>query len=107
MSDIETVMFGERGPYLRMVTTYWDMAASLVNHGAISLDMFNDTNGEHFAVYAKMQPFLSDLRTAYGPQLMANLEKLLDATPKSKERLAMVQERLKMMRSKMSAQQSS
>ena len=31
----QTMMDPQVGGYLRMVTSYWDMCASLVNHGAI------------------------------------------------------------------------
>ena len=56
------MMNPEVGGYLRMVTSYWDMAASLVNHGAIDADMFNDTVGEHIMVFAKVEPLLAELR---------------------------------------------
>jgi hypothetical protein len=32
------------------------MAAALVNNGAISLELFNDTNGEHIGVFSKIEP---------------------------------------------------
>ncbi len=41
---MEAIM-GEHSGHLRMVITYWDMAASLVNNGAIDEQMFNDANG--------------------------------------------------------------
>jgi len=44
-------MFSEHSGHLRMVMTYWDMAAALVNHGAIELELFDDTNGEHLSVF--------------------------------------------------------
>jgi len=94
-ADIETVFFGEHSGHLRMVSSYWDMAAAMVNNGAISLNMFNDTNGEHFLVFAKLEPFVAEIRAAYGPQFIANLEKLVDATPGGRERTAMVRERFK------------
>jgi hypothetical protein len=53
----------ESAPY-RMVTSYWDMAASLVVHGAIPVDMFNAANTEHLALYAKLRPFLGEIRSA-------------------------------------------
>ena len=56
--DIDKVMFGEHSGHFRIVMTYWDMAAALVNHGAIDLALFNDTNGEQFSVFAKLEPFL-------------------------------------------------
>ena len=43
MADFNSVMFGEHSGHLRMVITYWDMAAALVNHGAISLEFFNES----------------------------------------------------------------
>ena len=45
-----------------MVITYWDMAAAMVNNGAIDAQMFNDANGEHIFVYSKIEPVLKDLR---------------------------------------------
>jgi hypothetical protein len=45
-----------------MVTSYWDMAASLVVQGAIPADMFNAGNTEHIALYAKLRPFLGEVR---------------------------------------------
>src|SRR6266436_971476 len=71
LADFTNAMFGAQSGYLRMVYTYWDMAAALVNNGAISLELFNDTNGEHMAVFSKIEPLLSEIR-AYAPQFAAN-----------------------------------
>src|SRR5580658_10353879 len=60
--DIRSAVFGEHSAHLRMVTSYWDMAAALVNHGAISIDFFNDTNGEHIGVFAKLEGILGEVR---------------------------------------------
>lgn len=95
MADIMNVLFGEHSGHLRMVLTYWDMAAALVNHGAISVELFNDTNGEHFGVFSKMEPFLGEIRAAFGPQFLLNLEKLIDATPDGRRRVAELRERMK------------
>lgn len=51
--EIMQAMMSEHGAYLRMVTSYWDMAASFVNHGAIDAEMFSDTAGEYAMVLAK------------------------------------------------------
>ena len=53
MADIESAFFSDHSGHLRMVTSYWDMAAALVNNGAISAQLFNDTNGEHIGVFSK------------------------------------------------------
>src|SRR5205823_985555 len=60
--EILTVYRGKTSAPYRMVTTYWNMAAALVLHGAIDEQMFADVNGEHMMVYAKLRPFLGELR---------------------------------------------
>ena len=61
----QTMMDPEVGGYLRMVSSYWDMAAAMVNHGAIDADLFNETAGEHVMVFAKIEPFLAELREKF------------------------------------------
>ena len=64
--DILNAIFGEHSADFRMVASYWDMAAAFVVYGAIEADMFNAINSEHVAVYAKLQPFLKELRAMPG-----------------------------------------
>ncbi len=86
----------ETSAYYRMVMSYWDMAASLVNHGAIDEEMFADAHSEHFVVFSKVEPFLSELREMTGnPNMNANLEKLIMRQPDAKERLAKTRESMK------------
>jgi hypothetical protein len=93
--DIADVYMGEHSAYYRMVTSYWEMAASFVTHGAIDEAMFNDANGEHVVVFAKLEPHLAELRKMFNsPQGLANLEKVVMAIPNAAERLA-VTRRLK------------
>jgi hypothetical protein len=106
LADIENTMYGEHSGYLRMVMSYWDMAAALVKHGAISLPLFADTNGEHFAVFAKIEPFLAGMRATYGPQLLVNLENLIQATPNGPERVAALRERLQTIRAELAKRQA-
>jgi hypothetical protein len=106
MADFNNAMFGEHSGHLRMVVTYWDMAAALVNNGAISLEIFTDCNGEHISVFSKFELLLSELRSAYGPQFSANLEKLIDATPDGRTRSAAARERMKAIRTQLAAKQA-
>ena len=64
--DILDVLVSEHSADFRMVASYWDMAAAFVVFGAINDEMFNAINTEHVAVYAKLQPFLADLRAMPG-----------------------------------------
>ena len=77
----------ESAPY-RMVTTYWDMAASLVVQNAIPADMFNAANTEHVALFAKLRPFLGEVRavTRY-PDYLTNLERVVEMIPQADERI--------------------
>jgi hypothetical protein len=78
----------QSAPY-RMVTTYWDMAASLVVHGAIDAAMFNAANTEHIALYAKLRPFLAEVRAASGyPDYLAHVEQVVLAMPDAEARIA-------------------
>jgi len=103
IADVTEAMFGEHSGHLRMVVSYWDMAAALVNDGAISLDLFTNANGEHIGVFSKIEPLLGEIRTVYAPQFAANLEKLIDATPDGRNRTVKARERMKTMREQMAA----
>ncbi len=107
MADLNAAMFSEHSGHVRMVMSYWDMAAAMVNHGAISVDFFNDTNGEHIGVFVKLEPLLGEVRAAYGPQFCANLEKLIDATPDGRQKVAKMREQYKAIRAQMAEQQTS
>lgn len=101
---MNTMMDPNAGPYLRMVTSYWEMAASLVNHGAIDAEMFNDTVGEHIMIFAKLEPFLAQLRETFqNPNAFKHLEKVIMDMPDGKERVARTQEWLKKVLADMAA----
>jgi hypothetical protein len=106
MADFNNAIFGEHSGYLRMVVSYWDMAAALVNNGAISLELFNDSNGEHIGVFSKFEPLLGEIRAAYGPQFAANFEKLIDATPDGRKRVAAAREQMNAIRAQLAAKQA-
>jgi len=98
---METMM-GPQSGYLRMVISYWDMAASLVNNGAIDEKMFNEANGEHLFIFAKIEPILEDLRKAWNaPDMLKNFETLVRRTPDSEKTLAEIRERIKMIQGMM------
>ena len=101
----KTMMDPEVGPYLRMVLSYWDMAAALVNHGAIDPDMFHDTAGEHIGVYAKIEPFIADLRKEWDmPEAFSHLEKIIMNRPDGAERVKKTQEWMKTIQAQMAGE---
>ncbi|MDQ3712417.1 MAG: hypothetical protein M3388_09385, partial [Acidobacteriota bacterium] len=93
---IQAMLNPETSAYYRMVTSYWDMAASFVNHEAIDEEMFADAHGEHFVVFSKIEPFLPELKEMTGnPNMLGNLEKLIMRQPDAKEKLAKTREGMK------------
>jgi len=94
--DIAAVIRGEHSAYFRMVTSFWDMAASLVNNGAIDEKMFNDANGEQIFVFARLEPFLAAYRARAGqPNYLGQLEQLIMRMPNAQQRLAAMRERIR------------
>jgi hypothetical protein len=93
--DFMDVLTSDKSGWYRMVISYWDMACSLVNNGAIDADMFNDANGEHVFIYAKMEPWIPVLRETMGaPNFLAHLEKTVKALPDCEQRLQVIRERI-------------
>jgi hypothetical protein len=101
IDEMTQAMTGPTSGYLRMVTSYWDMAAAFVLHGAIDEAMFNDANGEQHVVFSKIEPFIAEYRARMGnPAYLASLEKLVMKAPGAKERMASLRERFRTMAAK-------
>jgi len=93
--DFMDVLTSDKSGLYRMVISYWDMACSLVNNGAIDPQMFNDANGEHLFVYAKLEPFIPALREQMGnPDYLAHLERTVKECPDYEAKLATIRDRM-------------
>jgi hypothetical protein len=81
-ADLARMASTERNASFRMVLGYWDMAASLVTGGAIDGDAFRAAHGEIFLTFAKVHPFLAELRAAAGePEFCRHVEQVVLAAP--------------------------
>jgi hypothetical protein len=93
VDDVIDVLKGEHAASFRMVTSYWEMVAALVNNGAIDWKMLMDSSpGEPFNVFAKLYPYLRELRSRFESkfeesQALGNLEQVIMQLPHAKERL--------------------
>jgi len=64
--------------FYRMVSSHWEIASALVNHGGIDEKLFLEANTEHLVVFAKLQPFINEIRETIGePDYLSNLEQLV------------------------------
>jgi hypothetical protein len=67
----------EEDTHVRMVTSYWDMAAGLVRRGMIDEDMYFESNAEFWIVWDRLKPIANDARAIFkDPHMWENVEKL-------------------------------
>lgn len=95
--------------WLRQVSGYWSMAASFVLQGALNAELFLQpaVSGEMFIVFAKVYPFLKELRQKAGdPQMFSTIEQVINSSKFGRERLKFMLKRVEMMREKMAPSQA-
>ena len=80
----------------RMVSSYWEMAAGLVKHGALHLELFAENCGEGLFMFAKAQPHLARLREG-APTAYVNMEWVVAHSKEARQRLDVVKKRLEKM----------
>jgi hypothetical protein len=89
--------------WLRQVVSYWGMASSFVLQGATSEELFLRPafSGEMFVIFAKVHPFLAELRQKLeDPEVFQDIEKVVMSTKWGRERLKFILKRVEMMREK-------
>ena len=66
---------GQSNAYMRMVLTYWEMAASIVNRGLIDEELFFENSGEQWIVWEQVKPVVAGWRAMFAnPLFLSNLE---------------------------------
>ena len=82
LAEFVAAIMGERNASIRMVLGYWDMAASLVTAGAIDGDAFRAAHGEMFGTFAKVEPFLAEMRATFNePAFCRHFEDVVTGEP--------------------------
>jgi len=84
-------------PFLRQVLTYWEMAAAMVLHGAVSAELFVDCNGEGFFLLAKFAHILDAIREK-NPTFMAKTLELINRFSAAAQRYDMTLKHVEAMR---------
>lgn len=88
---------GQENNWLRQCAGYWSMAASFVEAGAINADLFlaPSISGEMFFIFAKVYPFLKEVREKLGdPEALRNVERVINGTKYGRERLQLILQRV-------------
>ena len=95
ISDFST----KENAYVRQVVGYWDMAASLVLRGALNEDLARDNFTELIFVYARLEPFLAEVRQRTGMEAFAaQMQKFVESSPEARARVSRFQQRFAAMR---------
>jgi hypothetical protein len=92
----------QRNAWLRQVVTYWEMAASLVLHGALSADLYVDCNTEPFAILAKLSPILPEIHEKI-PTYFSRTLQLIEASQPAAARYEAVRKNVEARRQARSA----
>src|SRR5271166_6942784 len=89
----------QENAYMRQVFGYWSMAASLVLRGALNEDLARDNFTELIFVYAKLEPFLAEVRQRTGMEAFAaHMQKFVESSPEARARVSRFQQRFAAMR---------
>jgi hypothetical protein len=100
---VSSAMGTQENAWLRQAAGYWSMAASLVLHETLNAELFllPANSGEMYFIFAKIHPFLKEVREKMGdPHMFGQIEKLIDSTKFSRERLKFTLQRLEALRAK-------
>jgi hypothetical protein len=84
--------------WLRQVLSYWEMAAAMVLHGAVSAELFVDSNGEGFFLLAKFAPILEAIREK-NPMFMTKTTEMINRFSAAAQRYEVTLKRVDGMRS--------
>lgn len=83
--------------WLRQVAGYWGIAASFVVQGVLNQELFlrPGVSGEMFVMFAKVYPFLADLREKLGdPEAFLDIEKVITGSAWGRDRLQFLLKRV-------------
>jgi hypothetical protein len=92
--------------WLRQVSGYWDIVCSFVVSGVLNEDLFLQPgfSGELFLIYAKIHPFIKELREKLNdPNVFRTVEKAVTHTKWGKNRLQFMTNRVAALREKRKA----
>ncbi len=98
---VATAMGSEENNWLRQVGGYWSMAVSFVLNGVVSEKLFFQVAfcGEMYFIFAKVRPFLPELREKMkNPELFLTIEKAIMGSKLARTQFEKVEARVAAMR---------
>ncbi|MGB8062109.1 MAG: hypothetical protein WCF26_09460 [Candidatus Sulfotelmatobacter sp.] len=93
----------QENAWLRQVGGYWGIVTSFVLAGVLNEELFLQPafSGELFLIYAKIHPFVKELRQKLNdPEAFLNLERAVTRTKWGRKRLEFMMKRVEVLREK-------
>lgn len=75
----------------RQVTSYWEMVYGMAYHEIVHADYWIENNGEGLFLFAKVAPYLDEIRATGNPAAFQHLEWAATQTDKGKQYFEMLQ----------------
>ncbi len=85
---------------LRQTSGYWEMVYGMARHGIVHPDFLIESNGEGLFLFAKVHPYLADLRRDVSPRAFQNAEWIVTQCETGKAMFAETRERVRKMMEK-------
>jgi len=79
----------------RQTSTYWEMVYAMAKYGIVNPEYWLENNGEGFFLFAKIAPYLTEVRAHSSGSAFRNSEWLATETEEGRERFAAVSERIR------------
>ena len=79
----------------RQVGTYWEMVYGMVRHGIVNAGFFLESNLEGLFLYAKLEPYVEEIRKATTPLALKNAEWVAKECPEGRQLFDVIRARVK------------
>jgi hypothetical protein len=80
VADVSNAFGTQENAYFRQIVSYWEMSASLALRGAVDPDLFMDWSGEMVFFFAKIYPYLKEVREKVNPGFWLKVETVINQT---------------------------
>lgn len=78
----------------RQVGAYWELVYGMVKHGIVHAGYFLESNGEGLFLFAKLEPYLAELRKDTSPNALRNTEWVTSECPEGRQMFETIRARV-------------
>ncbi|MBM4059643.1 MAG: hypothetical protein FJ265_00900 [Planctomycetes bacterium] len=79
----------------RQTSSYWEMVYGMARHGVVHSEFLLESNGEGLFLFARVEPYLAQIREQTSPRAFRNAEWLANSGDLARAIMATFRERMK------------